>query len=261
MVVSRNPGGRKIKRTARAFLLAALALGLGQGGGWAQEKASFQLWSNFTLGHTQSHRLYFELDTEPKIQASGTDAFRNIDLTPAVEYYPCEWIDLTGEATAGFTKQNAGVNSFEYTGRVGIRVHLLSSDRKKVFPKRKMLGRIVLANFTRLEYRNFAYSGDTPTSHEWRLRDRLEFKYPLNRARMSLPKTLYFSMDAEAFVPLSERAPETFASKFRVRAGFGFRHSETWRAEVFYIRDWAHNTFSQFENNVNAVDLRFQLFF
>ena len=251
-----------MKRIRRVLLMTAiLALGLGQGVIRAQDKASFQFWSNLTLGHTHSQHLYFELDTEPKFQASGPDAFRNVDLTPAVEYYPNDWIDVTGEGTIGFTKQNASVNSFEYTGRVGIRFHILSSDRKKIFPRRKLLGRIVLANITRIEYRNFSYSGDTPSSHEWRLRDRLEFKYPLSRARMSLPKTLYFSADAEAFVPLGERAPETFASKFRARAGFGYRRDDRWRVEILYIRDWARNTFNHFDNSVNAVDLRFQLFF
>lgn len=251
-----------MKRTHRfCWPAAVLVFFLGNGVIWAQENTSSQLWTNFTLGFPQGQRLYFELDIEPKAQFSGQEAFRNIDLTPAVEFYPSSRIDLTGEATIGFTKQDDDINSFEYTARVGIRLNILSSDRKRLLPQRKVLGRIVLANFTRLEYRNFAYSGDNPSKHEWRFRDRLEFKLPLNTARMSIPKTLYFLADAEAFVPLDQQVKESFASKFRIRAGFGYRASQKWRADVLFIRDWSRNTINEYDVTMNAIDLRFQFFF
>jgi len=247
-----------MKRTLYAVLFAAASVFiLGSGLIWAQAEPSNQLWANVTLGFHNRHKLYFELDIEPKVQVSASDAFRNVDITPAIEFYPNAWVDLTGEALIGHTHEYSDIDSFEYTGRIGIRIHILSSNRKMLFPEEKLLGRIVLANLTRLEYRNFAYTGDTPNSHGWRLRDRLEFKYPLNTANMGVPKTYFILADVEAYFTLGQSISQTFASKVRLRAGIGYRASNQWRVEILYIRDWARNTLDQYDISMNALDLRF----
>lgn len=251
-----------MNRVLRTLVLGlGLVCGLGSAMAWAQSEASNQFWANLTLGFSKGEKLYFELDAEPKIQSGGADVFRNIDFTPAVEFYPTDWIDLTGEAIVGFTQEYGDVESFEYTGRIGIRIQILSSDRKMLFPKRKGLGRIVLANWARIEYRNFYYPGDDLTEHSWRLRDRLEFNYPLNNARMSDPKTYYVLADAEAYFPLDQGIAQTFASKVRVRAGLGYRASNTWRVDVLFIRDWSRNTIEAYDIAMNAIDIRFRWVF
>lgn len=92
---------------------------------YADEDASGQLWGNVILCYPKGEKLYFELDFEPKIQYTGNEKWWNLDATPLVEYYPNKWIDLTGEITIGYTKQTNDIRSFEFTPRIGIRLHLL----------------------------------------------------------------------------------------------------------------------------------------
>ncbi len=72
----------------------------------------------------------------------------------------------------------------------------------------------------------------------------------------------YLFADAEAFVPLADQNPETFATKWRFRVGPGVTVDRTWRFELLYIRDISRNTMQEeFENSVNAIDLRAKHYF
>jgi len=42
----------------------------------------------------RSEKIYLELDFEPKILVSGEPKWRNLDVTPLIEYYPNPWVDL-----------------------------------------------------------------------------------------------------------------------------------------------------------------------
>lgn len=53
-----------------------------------------QAWANLTMGWNRSEKVYLELDLEPKVLVSGDPGWRNLDVTPAVEYYPSPWVDL-----------------------------------------------------------------------------------------------------------------------------------------------------------------------
>jgi hypothetical protein len=246
--------------------LAALLVVLGTGAGAearAQDAASTQIWGNVTLGHPRSERLYLELDIEPKFQVSGGERWRNLDATPLLEFYPTEWLDLTAEATVGFTHQFSGLNTFEVTPRVGARVHLF----KRVWahlphPERLPASRLGLGNLLRLESRHFWYSDDQGSSHEWRLRNRTELKLALNRANLSEDGTLYLIADAEFYVPLGDETPERFSTKFRTRAGLGYRFDYGKRLEFLYIRDNSRSTLEEdFEEDANIFDFRLKIFF
>ncbi len=227
----------------------------------AAEDASGQLWANVTLCYPKTEKLYFELDFEPKVQFSGHQKWGNLDATPLVEYYPNKWIDLTGEATIGYTQQNNDMRSFEFTPRIGIRLHLFQNIRDMLSLER-LPERVSLANLTRIEYRTFSYFGDLEATHEWRLRNRLEFKLPLNHKSLSIKRTLYIMADVEAYIPLGDRVSESFASKTRVRGGLGFRGNYNWRLELLFIRDWARDTLEDKGSvAVNAIDLRLMVFF
>jgi hypothetical protein len=230
---------------------------------WAQEGTSTQLWGNLTLGHPRSERLYLELDLEPKIQVSGGEGWRNLDATPLVEFYPADWLDLTAEATVGFTHQLSGLNTFELTPRIGVRVHLFQDVWGHLPRPERLPGtRLSLGNLLRLESRNFWYSGGQESSHEWRLRNRTEAKLALNRDSLSRDGTLYLIADAEFYVPLGDEIPERFSTKFRVRAGLGYRIDYRMRLEFLYIRDSSRSTLEEdFEDDANIFDFRLKIFF
>jgi hypothetical protein len=222
---------------------------------------SNQLWANVIIGHPKNAHLYYELDLEPKTQVSGGESWYNLDATPLVEFYPHALVDFTGEATVGFTHQNESENSFELTPRLGLRLHLFKNFWDKIHPERVPLSRLSLANLSRIEYRNFWYSSERPSSHEPRFRNRTEFKLAINNSKLSADRTLYLFADLEFFVPIGNDVPERFATKRRLRGGFGYRLSRKWRFEVLFIRDYARETLDQ-EGDVelNVLDLRLKLF-
>jgi hypothetical protein len=248
-------------RWAAALLLA---VGMTAGAGaWAQEGSSTQIWGNVTLGFPKSERLHLELDFEPKVQVSGEEPWRNIDTTPLLEFYPTGWLDLTAEATVGFTHQLSGLNTFELTPRIGVRVHLFRNVWEHLPRPERLPGtRLSLGNLLRLESRHFWYSGDQESSQEWRLRNRTEVKVALNNGSLSQDGTLYLIADAEFYVPLGDETPERFSTKFRGRAGLGYRFDYRKRLEFLYIRDNSRSTLEEdFEEDANIFDFRLKIFF
>jgi hypothetical protein len=241
------------------LLAAASAPGQTSGEG----AVNTQLWANIVLDYPKGDRSLFELDIEPKTQTSEGDKWRNVDLTPLVEYYPAKWLDVEGEATVGRTHQFEGVNTWEITPRLGFRFNILSNLRESAGkPFVPAFGRVRLATLVRFEYRSFFYSDDTPSSHEWRFRARLESKIGINHADLSQDRTLYGIADIEGFVPLGPDLSERFASKVRVRAGLGYRFQYGLRAEVLYIRDSNRQTKDDpFGTDSNILDMKLKLFF
>jgi hypothetical protein len=158
-------------------------------------QTNLQLWGNLTLDWAKSARLVYELDLEPKVLLAapeGEPGWRNLDVTPNVEYSATPWLDLVGESTVGFTRQTDNVNSFELSPRVGLRFHLFS---RHVPTTGGVLGvrelpparRIVVRDLVRFESRNFVYTGNTgePNSFTSRVRNRLEFLVALNKPELS----------------------------------------------------------------------------
>jgi Protein of unknown function (DUF2490) len=220
------------------------------------QTTSGQIWANFTLDHPKEEHLVYELDLEPKGQVSGNETWRALDVAPSVEYYPKDWMDVVVETALTRTRQSNEVSSLELTPRLGVRVHFLSRLRM-MLPGPRPLGRVSLANFSRVEWRNLWYSDDTPDSHQTRYRNRVELKVGLNHKELSLDNTLFLVTDVEVFVPLSDDVPETFATKRRIRAGLGYRHDSKWRFELLFIRDGTRTTEAgSFATAANIVDFR-----
>jgi hypothetical protein len=194
---------------------------------------------------------------------SGGERWRNLDATPLLEFYPKDWLDLTAEATVGFTHQFSGLDTFEVTPRIGVRVHLFQSVWGHLpHPERLPASRLSLGNLLRLESRHFWYSDDQGSSHEWRLRNRAEAKFALNRGNLSEDGTLYLIADAEFYVPLGDETPERFSTKFRTRLGLGYRFDYRKRLEFLYIRDNSRSTLEEdFEKDANIFDFRLKIFF
>jgi hypothetical protein len=236
----------------------------------AQESSletSKQLWANLILSRPISEKFYLEYDIEGARQVSGGEPWRYLYGTGLGEYYPNRFIDLTGELSTGFTKQSRSEDSFEATVRFGIRFHLLtqifnSSLFDEIRPERMSGKKVGISFLSRIERRNFWYSGDRPSSDDLRWRNRFEFKFALNEPNLATDGVWYVMADGEYFFPIGEdKASERFATKFRVRLGLGYRHSYKWRFEVVAMRDEAKETLeSEIETDAYILDLRLKWF-
>jgi hypothetical protein len=251
------------------WLRVALACGLLMAHAQAaRAQANLQLWGNVTIDWMKSARLTYELDFEPKalLKAPEDDpAWRNLDVTPNVEYAVKDWLDLIGEATVGYTKQSDDDNTFEVTPRAGVRFHVFSRSVpvygphvRELPPKR----RVVVRDRVLFESRNFFYLGaGSGSSSDVRLRNRLELLVPINRANLTDDGVRYWLFDWEAFMPAGE-PDERFANKQRFRAGLGFRPSVAWRFEAIYAWTRSRNTIEEgFQSSDNIIDFRLKRVF
>ena len=215
-----------------------------------------------------SEKLYLEYDIEGGTQVSGGDPWRYLYGTGLVEYYPSPWVDLTGELVTGLNRQNEDLKSFETTVRLGFRLHLIrqiynSPFIKQIRPERISDQRFSVAFLSRLERRNFSYYGDRSSESDVRWRNRLEFKFALNKASLAEDGVWYLITDSESFTPLgNDDVSESFSTKFRVRLGLGYRRNYTWRFDALLIRDNARDTVEEeFKTDAFILDLRVMRFF
>ena len=241
-------------------MLAACCLLIGPTAVSAQ--TDLQLWGNLTLDWAKSDRLVYELDFEPKVlleRSEDEPGWRNLDVTPNVEYSLNGWLDLVGEATIGYTRQTDDVNSTELSPRVGVRFHLLSRYTDAVIRRRELSPRrrLVVRDLLRVESRNLVYSGaGSGSDSSVRFRNRLEFLVPLNRQKLTEDGAAYLLADWEWFVPLNE-PEERFANRQRIRTGLGYRRSSAWRYEVLYMWTRSRNTLEDgFATSDNIIDVR-----
>jgi hypothetical protein len=219
-----------------------------------------QLWGNFTVNWVKTDRLVYELDIEPKALLAppeGEPDWRNLDVTPNVEYSVRPWLDLVADTTVGWTLQTDDVQSTELTPRFGVRFHLFSRTQKVRLLEQAPRRRVVVRNLVRVESRNFFYSGgDTDSESTVRFRNRFEFLVPLNRERMTDDGARYLLADWEWFVPLDD-ATERFANRQRIRTGLGYRRNVQWRYELLYI--WTRSraaTDEGFATNEHIINVR-----
>jgi hypothetical protein len=226
----------------------------------ASAQTTTQLWGNLTFDWVRSDRLVYELDFEPKALLSapeGEPDWRNLDVTPNVEYSLRPWLDLVGDTTIGRTLQTDDVHSTELTPRFGVRFHFFSRAQRFRAVEQAPRRRIVVRDLLRVESRNFFYSGgDTDSDSTVRFRNRLEFLVPLNRERITDDGARYVLADWEWFVPLDD-PEERFANRQRIRAGLGYRRNFNWRFELLYIWTRSRDTIDEgFSTNENIFDIR-----
>jgi hypothetical protein len=236
---------------------------------WSQTNG--QLWGEFLLERVKDSRLTYLLDIEPKVLASapaGDPGWWALDITPAVNWVASNWLDLTGDVLTAYTKQTDDVNSIELTERFGVRFHVFSRELPTLVEERlarrerPAKRRVVLRVYVRIEQRNLFYAGTKPNSSTWRLRNRLEIEYPLNRERVSADGATYVLNDWEWFIPLNGDADERFANKQRIRVGLGHRRNLRWSFEALYIRGRSRNTIGQpYTTSDNIVDIRMKRVF
>lgn len=256
---------RPMLATDRVVRVAALTAMLFLSTHVAHAQATTQLWGNLTFDWVKSERLVYELDLEPKGLLSVPDGepdWRNLDVTPNVEYSPKGWLDLVVDTTIGRTKQTDDVDTTEVTPRLGVRFHLFSRAQRFHPRERAPRRRIVVRDLVRVESRNFFYSGaETGSDSTVRFRNRLEFLVPLNKERITDDGARYLLADWESFIPLDD-AEERFANRQRIRTGLGYRRNFNWRYEVLYIWTRSRNTIEKgFSTTENIIDIRVKRLF
>jgi hypothetical protein len=163
----------------RAALVAVLLVAFS--GASAEAQTTGQLWGNLTLNWVKSQQITYELDLEPKLLVyapEGESGWANLDLTPNVEYSAKRWLDLSAEATTGYTKQTDDVNTIELSPRVGARFHLFSRGLPTYGPRVRELQpgrRLTIRDLVRFESRNLFYRGSgSGSSFTVRFRNRLD---------------------------------------------------------------------------------------
>jgi uncharacterized protein DUF2490 len=231
----------------------------------ASAQTTTQLWGNLTFNWVKSDRLVYELDFEPKALLSapeGEPDWRNLDVTPNVEYSLRSWLDLVADTTIGRTMQSDDLDSTEVTPRLGVRFHLFSRAQQFHVREQAPRRRLVFRDLVRIESRNFFYSGgDVEFESTFRFRNRLEFLMPINKERITDDGAWYWLADWEWFVPLDD-PEERFASRQRIRGGIGYRRSFKWRYELLYVRTRSRNTIDEaFSTSENIIDVRVKRLF
>jgi hypothetical protein len=247
----------RVRTRGHSFAAFAAVLWLFAAG--SADAQDFQLWGHFTLTRIESHQLTYGLDIEPKVlvaKPSDDPGWATLDVTPSIEYTRGQWVDVVGELLAARTNQTNDLNTTEITPRLGFRFHVLSNLRNDLVKERLSKRRLVVRDLLRLEWRNLYYSSGKPDSSSFRLRNRFEIEYPLNRRRIAENGAVYVLGDAEWFWT-GEDLDERFASKERVRGGVGHRRSFPWRLEALYVWDRSRRTATDgFTTSASAAEVR-----
>jgi len=220
------------------------------------DDSNTQLWGTFTLNWIQSRQFTVGLDIEPRVLISkpaSDPAWATLDLTPSVDYMRGDWLDMVGELHVGRTRQTDDLNTTEITPRIGFRFHILSNLANRFLNERLPKRRLVVRDYLRFEWRNLYYSNDQPDSSTFRVRNRFELQYPLNRSRVTDDRAVYGLSDVELFWT-SKDLEERYASKQRARFGIGLRRSRAWTFEGQYVWDRSKSTDTDVRTTADSAD-------
>jgi hypothetical protein len=233
-------------------------------------QTNVQVWGDLSLNWTRTGPASWAMDLEPQaLLASSEDepGWWSFGVTPNFEYAAKNWLDVITEVRTVYSRQTDALNSFELTPRAGFRLHLFSRDvpnrvDRYITPgERPPKRRLVLRDRLLIEERNLFYSQDQPTTSTWRVRNRVEFQFALNRDKATDAGARTILADYEAFLPLGT-ADERFSNRHRIRSGLGFRQSFAWRAELVYVWTRSRNTLDEpFSTSDNAISFTVQRFF
>ena len=246
--------GTRLAASLALLLLGALPA--------AADDLETQAWANYTMGWVRGEKLYLELDLEPKVLVSGEPQWRNVDVTPMVEYYPSPWVDLTGEVTAGTTMQTDDLRTNELTFRAGLRLYLIKNMRERFDHDHKLPGRVSVATLFRVEERNFSYSDDTESQHEVRFRARLGAQgahqpRPAHGRPDVLPPRRRRGLRAGR-----RRGRGAVRDQGPARVGLGYRIDERHRVDLLYFLDRVRDTIEDTPtDSAQMLDLRYRVVF
>ena len=248
------PAGGELRRSPAAALAVRCAIAealhhstracVSRGLSWpaaARAQARSQLWANGIIDWLASDRLSANLDVEGQTNPGL------IKATPHVDYAVVPWADVLAEVQ--FERETGSDTTT--TPRFGAQFHILSrllhahadagANREKL-PRR----RLAVSSLLRAEN----------SSSAWRLRDRFDAAYPLNRHKTTDDGASTTS-DAELFVPFDRAPGGDLVNQVRIRSGIGYRKDFAWRFDVLYIWDGTrHADAGPLTPKFHAIDIR-----
>ena len=180
-----------------------------------------QFWATGTADWLSTERLTYELEVENKTNPE------TLEVIPAIEFTAVAWADLVAQLNIR-SQVDAGTTPVL---RLGVRFSILSrllmanassGDAAHEKPPRQ---RIVVNTLIRFEKENST----------WRLRDRFQLAYPINRQRTTDDGAIFWSGDSELFMPLDRAPGEARVSNVRLRTGFAYRQSFAWQYQALYV--------------------------
>ncbi|WP_430817658.1 DUF2490 domain-containing protein [Carboxylicivirga sp. RSCT41] len=233
---------RKIPFTILILVLTTSAFG--------QNESEWQLWSNIVVGSNITSQLYVHADIRHR-QNIGNNFWNNTGILIRAEYSFNKLLNASFELLNNHTKQSSSISNYEFAQRLGIKVFILRNGVNIFKLKKGLEGfspKTELTNLTRFDHRIFNYPDVDITDYFWRLRNRTQFKYALNRETLLENKLLTLFADLELFFPLSNEPKERYLSKMRFRIGPEYRYSVRWRFRILYAFDHAGNGFSNNDN-------------
>ena len=217
----------------------------------ASAQATGQLWGFFSIGYLETERLSYQLALEPKSQIvvhDGQSTWFSFGATPRVTYSLVGWMDVLAEFDIGRRSESNEINTLTVAPRLGVQFQILSrilqthSASRGAALEAKPRFRPVISTLLRLERQSASDNTDSPNTLSWRLRDRFNFAYPLNRQKMTDDGAVYLTTDSELFIPLDHQQAGKPIDELRIRSGFGLRSSFSWRFEALYVWDTKRNS-------------------
>jgi hypothetical protein len=212
--------------------VALLALAVPAQGAQAQDSTEVtgNLWLDFIVNWRFTPHLRFFADNYYRTVVSGAPDQRMIGTRPELAWSALGWMQAMAGANIRYTDDSDGLNSWELRPYLGVQ---FIADRFR---------RVVFQNYTRLEYRNFLYTGSDSTSSSWRLRSRFEAAVLIAGDHLGDQGSWDLIGDAEFFVDLSDPVEERFADRLRFRFGVGYVHTLKWRFDGFYVLQYSRDT-------------------
>lgn len=203
--------------------------------GWAQKN---EIWADLTLYKNLSSKITLFGDAGPRINVDGNST-AGLYLRPSVSFLVSKKMMVGGGVAWFYAHSKEGVIK-EVRGWQGIRI------------EQRILNRVLMSNFTRLEERNFFSDGQ----YEFLLRFRTLFGATLLLNQTTFQKgTWYIPLAFEIFEDLNDH--ETlFFNRRRFYSGVGYAISDQTRVELFYIANESRADQEVDFETVNAIRLR-----
>lgn len=218
----------------------------------AQSTSDWQWWNNVVVGSNISNKVYAHADFRHRQgMGKGNDSWSTSGVLLRGEYALSKLFTPSFEALFQHSKQSELVKNHEYTQRLGLKLNIFRNG-VNLFKLSKGLegssARLELTNLTRFEHRLFTYTTDEYSESYWRLRNRTQVKWALNRESLLEYKLLLLDANVELFLPLSTEPQEKYLSKVRFRVGPEYKYSARWRFRLLYAFDHSGNGFSKGSN-------------
>lgn len=204
-----------------------------------------QAWAELLIDRPFKGKNLIEVGMMYQRQIHDANPWQAISVTPDYERSVNRYLDLIGNATLSYTRQNDTFNTLEITPSLGARLYFTPGKR------------VELRFMARGEYRYFYLQEEDRFQRSGRIRLRPELIIPINRPSYNLNKQWYAITDFEYFLVLDQQVSERYANKIRYRAGLGYRFNFNFRVEMLYMYQKSRNEIGTgFDNRDSILRLR-----